>query len=156
MSFALNNESQITLTDRYSNLTSREKKIIETSWAKVFSEEVFPLINEERFSVLYSSNEASRPNTPVNVIIGAMIIKEIQGISDEAMVTGLMFDIRYQYALHTTSNTEQPLSDRSMSRFRERLYNYERETGEDLLKEEIKSLGQGSKANGQPDDSISV
>ena len=31
-----------------------------------------------------------------------------------------MFDIRYQYALHTTSFIEQPLSDRTLGRFRER------------------------------------
>jgi len=28
-----------------------------------------------------------------------------------------MFDIRYQYALRTTSFEEQPLSDRTLSRF---------------------------------------
>lgn len=36
----------------------------------------FPAIDEERFSVLYS-DKASRPNTPVNVIVGASIIKEL-------------------------------------------------------------------------------
>ena len=40
-----------------------------------------------------------------------------------------MFDIRYQYALHTTSFTEQPLSDRTLSRFRARCLAYETETG---------------------------
>lgn len=143
MSFLLNKQNQISLSDKYENLTVREKKIIQNSWAKVFSEEIFPLIKEERFSVLYSENDASRPNTPVNVIIGAMIIKELQGISDEAVVTSLIFDIRFQYALHTTSYKEQPISDRSFSRFRERLYEYERLTGKDLLKDEIKSLSQG-------------
>lgn len=44
-----------------------------------------------------------------------------------------MFDIRYQYALHTTSFTEQPLSDRTLSRFRARCLAYETETGIDLI-----------------------
>ncbi len=45
-------------------------------WAKIFADELFPAIDEKRFSVLYSEQE-SRPNTPVNVIVGALIIKEM-------------------------------------------------------------------------------
>lgn len=51
-------------------------KPIELSWAKVFADEIFPAIDEKRFSVLYS-DKASRPNTPVNVIVSALIIKEL-------------------------------------------------------------------------------
>ena len=81
---------------------------------------------------LYSS-KASRPNTPVNVIVGALILKEALGDSDDELVEALMFDIRYQYALHTTSFEEQPLSDRTLSRFRARCLAYETETGIDLI-----------------------
>jgi len=137
MSFALNQSSQISLSDRYANLTAREKKMIEESWAKPFSEIIFPSIREDKFAFLYSDNTASRPNTPINVIVGSLMLKEMLGLSDEDMVTGLVFDIRLQYALHTTSFDEQPLSDRTFSRFREKLYVYELITGVDLLKEEM-------------------
>lgn len=132
MSFAVNNNQQLSLTDSTFNLTEREKRFLEKSWAKVFAEKIFPGIHEEDFSVLYS-NKASRPNTPVNVIVGAMILKEVLGVTDDEMVQGLMFDIRYQYALHTTSFTEQPLSDRPLCRFRARCLAYETETGTDLI-----------------------
>ena len=46
-----------------------------------------------------------------------------------------MLDIHYQYALHTTSYEEQPLSDKSLSRFRKRCYEYEKTTGVDLFHE---------------------
>ena len=137
MSFVANNVNQMALNDRYNNLTDREKKMLAESWAKPFAENIFPAIREERFSVLYSNNPATRPNTPVNVIVGGKIIKEFLEMTDEDLLTGLVFDVRIQYALHTTSNAEQPLSDRSLSRFRERLYEYEQETGIDLMKEEI-------------------
>ena len=61
----------------------REKKVLERSWAKIFADEIFPAIDEERFSVLYSENDATRPNTPVNVIVGALIIKELFDYSDD-------------------------------------------------------------------------
>lgn len=141
MSFKLNSNQQLTLSDSFNALTSREQKALEKSWAKVFAEELFPSIDEEHFSVLYSSN-ASRPNTPVNVIVGAMIIKEMFDLSDDEVVENLMLDPRYQYALHTTSYEEQPLSDKSLSRFRKRLYDYETLHEVDLFHDCVTDLGE--------------
>lgn len=81
------------------------------------------------------SEKASCPNTPVNVIVGALILKEALGDTDNELVEALMFDIRYQYALHTTSFEEQPLSERSLSRFRARVLVYETEHNVDLIHE---------------------
>lgn len=139
MSFKSNGYQQITLDDSFFNLTSREKKVLENSWAHIFSEEIFPAIDEERFSVLYS-DKASRPNTPVNVIIGALIIKELFDYSDDEIVENLMLDLHLQYALHTTSFEEQPLSDKTLSRFRNRCYAYETAHGIDLYHDCVKDL----------------
>ncbi|MBO5158435.1 MAG: transposase, partial [Lachnospiraceae bacterium] len=65
MSFRTNDCQQISLNDKLTNLTEREKKALDKSWAKIFADEIFPAIDEERFAVLYS-DKASRPNTPVN------------------------------------------------------------------------------------------
>ena len=140
MAFRTNSYQQLSFTDSFGGLTSREQKALERSWAKVFAEDIFPAINEEPFRVLYSSS-ASRPNTPVNVCIGALIIKELFGISDDEVVENLMLDPRYQYALHTTSFDEQPMSDKTLSRFRKRCYDYESVYGVDLLHDCITGLG---------------
>lgn len=142
MSFRLNDSQQMSMFDSFTGLTPREQKALERSWAKVFGDEIFPQINEEPFRVLYSDNAASAPNTPANILIAAMIIKELFNASDDEMVENLMLDIRYQYAMHTTSFDEQPLSDKSLSRFRSRCYDHERLTGEDLLHDAIKDLGE--------------
>lgn len=134
MAFTTNSNQQLSLTDSTFNLTEREKRFLEKSWAKTFADKVFPAIDETIFSVLYS-DKYSRPNTPVNVIVGALILKEVLGDTDEEIVQALMFDLRYQYALHTTSFAEQPLSDRSLSRFRARCLAYETEKGVDLIHE---------------------
>ena len=132
MSFASNQSQQLNLFDATSNLTAREKRLLEKSWAKYFAEHIFPEIDEAPFAVLYS-DRPSRHNTPVNVIIGALILKEIFGLTDEEIVETLPFDIRYQYALHTTSFEEQPLNDRTLGRFRARCNSYEELTGTDLI-----------------------
>lgn len=139
MSFKSNKYQQLSLTDSFSNLTPREQKVLENSWAKPFAEEIFPAIDEERFSVLYSS-KASRPNAPVNVIVGALILKELFDLSDSEIVENLMLDLRYQYALHTTSFSEQPLSESTLSRFRRRCYEYESTTGIDLYHDCVQDL----------------
>jgi hypothetical protein len=140
MSFKKNEYQQININDAVINRSSREIDYLKKSWAHQFSELVFSAINEDRFSVLYSDNKFSRPNTPVNVIIGALILKEMRQLTDEELIESILFDVRFQYALHTTSLQEQPVSDRTFSRFRERLLLHEKETGEDLMKEEMLSL----------------
>lgn len=140
MSFVENSNHQMSLNDQYYSLSTRELKFLNKSWAYYFAENIFPKIDEKRFSVLYSDNAASRPGTPINVCVGALIIKEMLNQSDDAFLESLLFDYRYQYALHTSSMDEQPMSDRTLGRFRARCLEYEIRTGIDLLKEEITHL----------------
>ena len=139
MSFRENKNQQIKLSDRVNNLTKRERRILEKSWAKPFAEQIFPLIDESKFAKLYCEDNG-RPNTPVNIIIGALFLKEIMTQTDEELMESIILDHRYQYALHLTSYDEIPFSDRTVSRFRERLALHEIETDEDILKEEIERL----------------
>lgn len=144
MSFRENSNQQLSFNDSLWGLTEREKKALEKSWARTFAEEIFPNIDEKRFSVLYS-DKASRPNTPINVIVGALVIKELFDYSDDEMVENLMLDPRLQYALHTTSYEEQPLSDKTLSRFRKRCYDYEALYNVDLYHDCIKDLSNSIK-----------
>ena len=95
MSFVKNDNQQLTLLDSTFNLTEREKRRLEKSWAKTFADKVFPAIDKNIFSVLYSE-KASRPNTSVNVIVGALILKEALNVTDDEIVEAMAFDIRYQ------------------------------------------------------------
>jgi len=72
------------------------------------------------------SDKASRINTLVNVIVGALIIKELFDYSDDEMVEKFMSDFCIQYALHTTNFKEWYLSDKTLSIFRKCCYDYER------------------------------
>ena len=54
MSFKTNECQQLALEDSFIQLTERERKALEKSWAKFFADEIFPVIDEQRFSVLYS------------------------------------------------------------------------------------------------------
>ena len=119
MSFVKNDVHQFTFNDPLYGLTEREKRVLDKSWATQFADRIFPLINEDRFAVLYS-DKASRPNTPANVIIGALILKELRNQTDDEILESLLFDVRYQRALHTEGFEEQPMSDTTLKRFRKR------------------------------------
>lgn len=142
MSFVLNNYQQISLFDSLGFLSERKQKILDRSWAKPFSDHIFSNIDEMMFAPLYSDKRNSRPNAPVNVIVGALILKELNGLTDDEILEECEFDFRYQYALHTTSYEDQPLSDRTFSRFRERNAAYELVTGKDLIHDCMVSLAE--------------
>lgn len=140
MSFVPNELQQLSLFDSLCFLSERKQKILNKSWAKAFSDHIFSNIDEMIFAPLYSEKRNSRPNAPVNVIVGALILKELKGLTDDELLEECEFDFRYQYALHTTSFKNQPLSDRTFSRFRERNVAYELTTGRDLIHECITAL----------------
>lgn len=133
MSFVPNYSQQISLFDILAFLSKRKQQMLERSWAQAFSDHIFRRINEHIFAPLYSEKTNSRPNAPINVIVGSLILKDFTGLTDEELTEACEFDFRYQYALHTTSFEDQPVSERTLSRFRSRLAAYELTTGEDLL-----------------------
>lgn len=137
--YRANGAQQMTMDDSYLRLPDHVRRLVDKSWAKDFAEIVFPAINEGRFAVLYSRN-GSRPNTPVNVVVGSLMLKEYFGLTEEELLMSIYCNVQYQYALHLTQAEKPPVSDRTWSRFRERLLDYERETGADLMKAEMESL----------------
>ena len=140
MAFCKNIDPQLSFFDSFEQLSERKKRIVLNSYAKYFSDHIYPKINAEIFRELYSDNDASRPSAPIKFVVGALLIKEINDLTDDETVETIHCDVRAQYALHSTSLEEQPISDRTLSRFRERLYNYELKTGRDLLKEVLLEL----------------
>lgn len=76
----------------------------------------------------------------MNVLVGSLILKELRKQTDDEIFESLLFDVRYQRALHTTSFKEQPMSDTSLKRFRNRCLTYEMEHGVDLIHECITEL----------------
>ena len=153
MSFVRNRQDQISFQNGEYLLTGREKAMLKNSWASFFAESVFPKIDEEPFAVLYSEKD-SRPNTPVNVQVGALILKELHGLSDDGVFTAMLFDLRFRIALHTEDFEEQPMSDRTLGRFRERCRKYEEKTGADLIGNAVKTLSKEMAKLMRLDDSL--
>jgi hypothetical protein len=134
--------NQLPLIEPQTQLPKYLVELLEKGWTRDFREKIFPYINEERFAVLYSKNRASRPNSPVNVIVGLLILKEVMQLTDEELIGSLHFDTRFQYALNTMGYEVQPVSINTLTNFRRRLANYLLENEIDLVQQEVEALSQ--------------
>ena len=134
--------AQTPLIDPLWDMPKYLRELLEKGWAKDFHELIFPYINEENFAVLYSSNPATSPNFPVNVLIGLLILKEVMRQNDEELIGSLHFDKRYQYALHTIDKKKQAVSINTLTNFRNRVTRYCEQSGIDLVKNEVEAMSQ--------------
>lgn len=132
--FRINNMSveQMTLTSKMNEWSDYKLKRMKNSWAEVFRARIMPNIKENEYSVLYSDT-ASRPNTPVNYMVGLLIIKSLMNLSDEELFDEAIFNEQVQYALGTLDYVNQPLSKNMISNFRMRICEYENKTGINLF-----------------------
>jgi hypothetical protein len=113
-------------------LPPKLKKRLEASWAGTFYREIFVRLDETPFAVLYS-DEASRPNIPINVLVGLETLKAGFGWSDEEMDENFCFDLQVRYALGYRQLGEGHFELRTMYNFRQRLSDHMQTTGEDVL-----------------------
>lgn len=117
--------------------TARKK--LESSWASVFYKEFFSRLDEEVFSVLYSEKK-SRPNTPVNILVGFETLKSGFGWSDEELYNHVLFDLQVRYALGLRDFDEGYFDLRTVYYFRAALVEYEQKHGINLMQKATEQI----------------
>ncbi|MBK8989649.1 MAG: transposase [Chloroflexi bacterium] len=110
------------------------KERLLTSWADTFRQEVFGRIPETLFAPLFSDIE-SRPNAPINVIIGGEILKAGFGWTDEELVDHLGFDLLTRHALGLDEVRAEAPTIRTFYNLRRRVREYAQENGQNLYSE---------------------
>jgi hypothetical protein len=123
---------QIPLTSNVDELPTKLRKRLETSWSGVFYREFFSRLDESPFAILYADCP-SRPNIPVNVLVGLEYLKAGNGWTDEEMLDEFGYDVQVRYALGFRQLGEGDFELRTLYYFRERLSRYMQETGINLL-----------------------
>jgi hypothetical protein len=113
-------------------LPEKVRRRLEASWAGTFYREVFCRIDESPFAVLFS-DEPSRPNSPINVLIGAETLKSGFGWSDEQLYDQIQFNLQVRYALGLRDMGSVPFELRTLYNHRQRVSRHMQETGQNLL-----------------------
>ena len=130
---------QPALISAASELPEKQRKRLEKSWAGTFYQEFFSRIDEEAFAVLYSE-KASRPNVPVNVLVGLEALKAGLGWSDEELYENYCYNLQVRYALGYDRLGDGDFEIRTLYYFRERLSKYNAEEGVNLLEKAFEQI----------------
>ena len=120
------------LISNVSDLPEKKRQRLQGSWAEEFYRDFFSRIDEDTFAVMYV-DFPSRPNVPINWLVGLETLKAGFGWSDEELYDHFCFDLQIRYALGIHDLNESDFDLRTLYYFRERLSRYNLEHGVNLL-----------------------
>ena len=112
----------------------------ETGWHNLFRQHITTGIDEDLFSVLFSET-MGRPNAPLRLIIGMMILKEGHGWSGARLFEESQFNILVMSALGLNNINDEIPSPSTYYAFRKALMEYQMNHGRDLVGECFEAMG---------------
>ena len=115
------------------------QKRLESSWSGAFYENVFVHIDETAYAVLYA-DLPSRPNVPVNILVGLEMLKAGHGWSDEEMYENVCYNVQVRQALGLRNLGEGYFGMRTIYVFRHRLVQHMQETGQNLFEQTFEQV----------------
>jgi hypothetical protein len=120
------------LLSSVSQLSAKHRQRLDESWAGDFYREFFCRLKEEPFAALYA-DVPSRPNIPVNVLVGLETLKAGFGWSDEELYDHFSFDLQVRYGLGLHDIGQGDFELRSLYNFRQRLSHYNQQHATNVL-----------------------
>ena len=135
--------NQFSMKSSFFWMKDEHRQLLADGWAGCFRKNITEMIDEVPYAVLYS-DLPSRPNAPIRVVIGMMLIESLFHMSESEVRLGTIFDMQIQYALGIENTENIDISERTLQRFRKACITYEAETGKDLLHDTIVALAKNS------------
>ncbi len=103
-----------------------------TAWHNQFRNQVTMQIDERLFKPLYSSGKGT-PNASIRVLIGMMILKEAEGMSDEKLFENCRFNMLIRSALGLINADDLVPTESTYYLFRKNVNDYAIEGNENLF-----------------------
>jgi len=100
-------------------LPDAKRERLEKDWPGEFRTRVLPLIDEDAFRDLYHDNNG-RPNKPVQTVIGVLLLKEMNDLTDADTIWRVDFDLGWQVALDLDPD-EAHVCQKTLHNFRAKL-----------------------------------
>ena len=119
-------DPQKPLFDAGGLLPPGKRERCEASWAGAFRRNALPILRrvDDEFAALFDQ-EMGRPNRPVELVVGTLILKEISDLTDEEALQALEFDTRWWYALSREPH-EMHLCQKTLHNFRAGLMKHDK------------------------------
>ncbi len=121
-------------TSGTSLLSGKSLKLYEdkSAWHNQFREQVTMRVNESLFSRLYCSDNGS-PNASIRVLIGMMIFKEAQGLSDQKIYEDCRFNMLTRSALGLFNADDPVPTESTYYLFRKNINDYAKAGNDNLF-----------------------
>jgi hypothetical protein len=129
-------DNLFSLEDQLSPNQLKDKAFLEATF---FYDRVFCSIDETKFKQLYS-NESNRPNAPINIMVGSLILKEMNNWSYKQLFNELNFNILTKLSLGLKDLTTQPFTYKTIFNFSNRVQFYFKCTKINLFEDLFKDL----------------
>jgi len=123
--------------DGYYQGVARLQLTSPTSWWNVFYRHIVSQIDEERFAVLFQ--DGGRPNAPIRVLVGMMILKEFHGWSDAQLFEACNFSLIVRRALGCELHDPTPVAS-TYYLLKQKLAGYESQHGINAMSEEFEEV----------------
>jgi hypothetical protein len=123
-------------------LTKKQLMYLNESTEFTFFKEVFQKIDESLFSPLFSSTK-SRPNAPINQLVGSLILKHLYDWTYSELFKNLTFNTLTRYAIGIKDPSIDIFSEATIFNFQNRVIKYYEENGRDLVTEVFDTLTSG-------------
>lgn len=92
----------IDMFDRYQYLGPKRRALLDSSWAKLFRDEVLPNLPVHLLKGHYDPSNG-RPSHELYALMGVMILQQMLDLNDEQTVEQFCFSMQWHYALHITN-----------------------------------------------------
>jgi hypothetical protein len=117
-----------------SQMNARQFKLWKGSFEYHFHHLFFSKLDEGIFSVLYST-EKNRPNTPINQLVGSLVLMHRKGWTYEELVQNLNFNMLTRMSLGVWDAHSKVFCERTLFHFQERLSQHWLSEGTNLLEQ---------------------
>ena len=86
-------------------LGPKRKNLMETSWAKLFRDEILMALPVEKVCCHYNATQGA-PTKELHTVLGLMVIQHMLDLTDEETSSQAAFNLQWHYALNITSTAD--------------------------------------------------
>jgi hypothetical protein len=108
-------------------------ELLEKSQEYAFYKEIFCRIPEALFAELYDGSPATRPNAPVNRLVGALILQHLRDWTFDELMDRITFDLKVRAALGLWTLEETAFCRATLFNFLRRVREHMGTTGRDIF-----------------------
>ena len=104
--FYTKDHKTLNMFDPFEHLGPKRRKLLESSWAHLFRQEILPDLPVHKLTGIYSELHG-RPTKELYAMLGLMIIQQMHDLTDDEAADKFAFDIQWQYALNVTGGSDE-------------------------------------------------